>query len=483
MFRRYTAILSSVLLLGVIGSASAAAPVPEEEWLGLYLLGRKIGYAHTKITPGAAKQPTLKIEHETLVRTAILGQTLEQRVNFHQEATVTGKPLTADLKMESAGRNTRIRARFESDAVHCDILSGGAPSTKVIPIPKGVSLVIEPELMAPKTLPLNQPKTFHFFNPASLAIEKATVEAIRKEPLTLSGVTHTATVVKTTSSSGDTTSWQDKDGRTLKVNALLGLTMLRETKEEALSQPTDKSAPPADLGKALAVDAGRALEDPREASLLKLRMTSPGLVSPVADGRQTVARVDPNTVDLTVTAAALKPDGSLSLTEAAKKHPGWVKPGPYLESDSPEMKELAAKILGGETNAFWAAMKLRDWVYANMKVQGDIGIVRSGLDVSKDRRGVCRDFAVLYVTLARAAGLPSRIATGLLYSDGAFYYHAWGESFVGDRWIDLDPTLPTAFVDATHLKLGHGPAESMLAIGKVMGNLKVKVLEYKTGQD
>ncbi|MBW3622931.1 MAG: transglutaminase-like domain-containing protein, partial [Armatimonadetes bacterium] len=304
-------------------------------------------------------------------------------------------------------------------------------------------------------------------------------EAVRTEPLTLGGITYPATVVQTTSPVGNTTTWQDKDGRTLKMQALLGLTMLRETKEEALSLPSEKYEPPADLGKAMAVDAGRTLDDPRNASLLKIRLTSPALASPVIDDRQKVARVDANTVDLTITAAPLKPEGSLTISTAAKREPEWVKPGPYLQSDRPELIAQARQILKGETNAFWAAQKIRDWVHANMAVKGDIGIVRSGMDVLNDRQGVCRDFAVLYVSLARAAGIPSRIATGLVYNEGAFYYHAWAESYAG-RWIDLDPTLPTAFVDATHIKLGHGPAESMLTVGKVMGNLKAQILDYKT---
>jgi hypothetical protein len=479
--RRPIPILASLGFVLLLGRASAAPLAPDEEWLGMYLLGHKVGYTHTKVTPGAGKGASMKVESESVVRMAILGTALEQRVNMTEEATPAGKPLTSEMTMSSAGHDTRVRARFESNAIHCSVVSGGTTSAKVVPIPAGVSLELDPDLMSRKPLPLNKPKVIHYFNPASLNIARATVEALRTEPLTQGGITYTATVVLTQAPEGDTTAWQDKDGKTLKLKSLLGLTMVRETKEEALNLPSDKYEPPADLGKALAVDAGRALDDPRKASRLKLRLTSPALPAPVADDRQKVERVDPNTVDLTITAPILKPGGSLTLAEAAKREPDAAKPGPYLQSDDPKMKALAKQILDGETNSFWAAQKIRDWVHANMSVKGDIGIVRSGLDVLKDRRGVCRDFAVLYVTLARAAGLPSRIATGLVYSEGAFYYHAWAESYVG-RWIDLDPTLPTAFVDATHLKLGHGPAESMLSVGKVMGNLTVKVLDYTTGE-
>ncbi|MGQ9696997.1 MAG: transglutaminase domain-containing protein, partial [Armatimonadota bacterium] len=66
---------------------------------------------------------------------------------------------------------------------------------------------------------------------------------------------------------------------------------------------------------------------------------------------------------------------------------------------------------------------------------------------------------------------------GLGFTNGAFYYHAWAESFVG-TWIDVDPTLPSAFVDATHIKLARGDVQDLINVAKVMGNLKAHIVEY-----
>ncbi len=480
MIRRLIALIAFLGCLGVVGFTSAAPLSSEEEWLGITLLGRKMGYSHTLIRPGTGKRTSLAITSDTVIRTALLGQSLEQRIHMVMDVTPGGMPLTSEMTTTSGGKETKVRARFDSAAIHCSVTSGGESSQKVIPIPKGVSLVTDPDLVKTGSLTMGKPITIYFFNPANLSIETATLEARPAESLTVGGITYPARVTVTHSGMGDTTTWQDKDGRTLKVVAMLGMTMLRETREQALSLPADKYEPPADLGKAFAVNPGRPLEDPRAASMLTLRLTAPGLPSPVVDDRQKVERDGPDALRLTVTAKPLTPQGSLTLKQAALAQPEWVKPAPYLPADNAEVKALAERILGGETNAFWASQKLRDWVHRNMTVRADIGVIRSGLDVLKDRRGVCRDFAVLYTTLARAAGLPTRIATGLVYADDAFYYHAWGESYVG-RWVDLDPTLPTAFVDATHLKLSHGSAESMLSVARVMGQLKAEVVQYHSG--
>ena len=72
--------------------------------------------------------------------------------------------------------------------------------------------------------------------------------------------------------------------------------------------------------------------------------------------------------------------------------------------------------------------------------------------------------------MARALGLPARIAVGLVYLRGAFYYHAWPEVFVdGGRaaaacWLPVDPTLNQFPADATHVRLARGGLDRQAAI-------------------
>ena len=91
---------------------------------------------------------------------------------------------------------------------------------------------------------------------------------------------------------------------------------------------------------------------------------------------------------------------------------------------------------------------------------------------------MCRDYAILFGALARSSGIPTRVAAGLLYTDGAFYYHAWVECYVG-KWMPFDATLPSDFVDATHIKLAEGDATAMFGLAKVIGSLKVHVESFQ----
>ncbi|NLN78221.1 MAG: transglutaminase domain-containing protein [Armatimonadetes bacterium] len=154
----------------------------------------------------------------------------------------------------------------------------------------------------------------------------------------------------------------------------------------------------------------------------------------------------------------------------------YLNPTAYVDSDAATIIEQAKEIVGNQNNAYTASSDIRAWIFSNLKVQSDIGITRSGSDVLKSKIGVCRDYAILFASLARSAGIPSKVVSGLIYTDGAFYYHAWVECYTG-QWTPFDATLSTDFVDATHIKLAEGDATTMFSLAKVIGTLDVEVLE------
>lgn len=85
--------------------------------------------------------------------------------------------------------------------------------------------------------------------------------------------------------------------------------------------------------------------------------------------------------------------------------------------------------------------------------------MQSVLDVIRNQRGDCNEYAELYTTLSRALGIPARTVIGLAYTQErqpAFALHAWNEALIDGTWHSFDPTWNETIVDATHLPL---PAE------------------------
>ena len=99
--------------------------------------------------------------------------------------------------------------------------------------------------------------------------------------------------------------------------------------------------------------------------------------------------------------------------------------------------------------------------------------------------GDCKMHAVYLAAMARALGIPSRVAIGLVYlsSTQSFDYHMWTELYIDGRWIGLDGTMAKGGIGGGHLKLadssfdGVAAYSSFLPVMKVLGRLRVEVLE------
>ena len=124
-------------------------------------------------------------------------------------------------------------------------------------------------------------------------------------------------------------------------------------------------------------------------------------------------------------------------------------------------------------------------------------ISRKDLDIAfgtasetvRARRGDCTEHAVLLAAALRANGIPSRLASGLVWiprpgeRSGAFLWHMWTQAVVEDRWLDLDPTLQGGLgFHPGHLAVAFsdGGAGDMEAGGRAMldvfGAIEIEVL-------
>jgi len=158
----------------------------------------------------------------------------------------------------------------------------------------------------------------------------------------------------------------------------------------------------------------------------------------------------------------------------------YLKPEPLIQSDNTEIIDLALSIIGNEKNAFEATQLIIVWVFQNIKKEFSPDI-SNALQTLRSGRGDCGEHSALTAALLRAAGIPARIAAGVVYwpDGGGFAYHAWVEAFVGE-WIQIDPTLNESFADATHIMLARGGLKNQLiAILGALKSLKIKIIDYK----
>lgn len=114
--------------------------------------------------------------------------------------------------------------------------------------------------------------------------------------------------------------------------------------------------------------------------------------------------------------------------------------------------QLAVEIAGSEKNSKRKAYALYRWTAENITydeekaarlAQNPRGIQSGSIVAFETRQGVCFDYASLYVSMCRAAGLKVRLVTGQAYSGTAWGDHAWNQVYLPeeDRWINVDATF------------------------------------------
>jgi len=154
-----------------------------------------------------------------------------------------------------------------------------------------------------------------------------------------------------------------------------------------------------------------------------------------------------------------------------------LKQEPFLEVDHREIVALAERLVNGSRDPRVIVERINQWVYDSLRKEVTVGIP-SALHVLHTRAGDCNEHTQLFVALARAAGIPARIAAGLAYVDGKFYYHAWPEVMLRG-WVAVDPTFGQFPADAAHLRFVNGGLGRQTELLRLVGNLKIDVIETR----
>lgn len=178
-------------------------------------------------------------------------------------------------------------------------------------------------------------------------------------------------------------------------------------------------------------------------------------------------------------ASALSADWSLANVSSGfrQRYATELAAEPLLQVNDNEIVALALRIAGDERDPSIIAQRINQWVFDSLEKAITIS-VPSAVQVLRTRRGDCNEHTQLYVALARAAGIPARINTGLAYVNGKFYYHAWPEVRLRD-WVAVDPTFGQFPADAAHLRFIRGGLSRQGELLRLVGNLKVDILDAR----
>ena len=116
----------------------------------------------------------------------------------------------------------------------------------------------------------------------------------------------------------------------------------------------------------------------------------------------------------------------------------YLMPSRYCPSDRHE--NFVTTHFDGATKGD-QILQMAEWLYASIEyAPGASPIGSTATDTFISRRGVCRDFAHLLITFARAADVPARMVSAYAPNISPPDFHAVVEVYLDGRWHLVDPT-------------------------------------------
>ena len=459
---------------GVALAADLAHYGSSAQWRGIYYRGDKIGFSVGQTTP---TDSGYEMREDGRLQMNLLGASTSLRLTSRATVDRAFALQRFSFALDAGTGPTEILGTLDGRRLDLAIRtpSGERKETRELEEPPALSLNL-PRVLAARGLQPGQTLQVSVFDPATLRNAPMTLEVQAREVVWAAGRPVPAFRVEGRLAGITTRTWITDVGDVVREESPMGLIVVRETPEQARALAVP-GAIQTDLLEAAALvpTTPRRIDDPTTVARLKLRI----------DGLEAL---DPADLD----GAGQSASGpTIEVRDPRDLRPGpvpadlalYLRPEPFLESDAPEIVAEAQKAAGAPAPPRLHAERLVRYVHAILEKKPTVSLP-SALEVLKTRIGDCNEHTALYVAMARALGLPARIAVGLVYLRGAFYYHAWPEVWVEEPrgrglWLPVDPTLNQFPADATHVRLTRGGLERQAAILGLVGHARLEILDVE----
>jgi hypothetical protein len=450
-----------------------------EDWYGVYLNGHKSGYQVN--TVAVANDGTASFTEDAHLKVTMAGAPQDMRIFSKHTYAPDGALRSIEAQVDDPRASTKFACKVEGESMTMNTIIGNEVKQTRLPKPKEtLQDALKHVRLLNGAAKVGDKITYSFFEPLSQRELTAESEIAGVEDRVFEGVTTKVYRIHTrTPELGiDSESYVSENGKTLEDIIVDKFKMRLEPKEIAVDVSYSN-----DVIVSNAAVVKDAVENPRTRDSLSLLLKGPLAQEHLFnDERQTILAKDGGFefVGRKVSLKGLKPLEVPVMNPEVQK---WREPSTFVQSDNPELIRKAKEIVGDEKDALKISEKLCRWVYANVHTIYSARLTNA-LEVLKNLEGDCTEHSVLFVGLARAAGLPAREVAGLIYVDASggapkgFYFHQWATVWVG-KWVDVDPTFNQPQADVTHIKLAEGDLFTQARLLPLIGQIQVEVEDPK----
>ena len=448
-------------------------------WRGVYYRGEKIGFT---VSQTVATDDGFSIEETGRLQMSLLGATTAATITSHARVDRDFGLRSFEFSLDPGTGPTEIRGTLNGRRLSLSVTTAGGTrhEERELEEPPALSQNLSRRLANAGLTP-GARHQWTLFDPATLRNSPVTITVGAREVVRGGASPLPAFRVEMEFAGLRTISWITDTGEVIREESPMGLITVRETPERARAMAVSDRMR-IDLLQASSVvpRTSTPIGDPDGVVTMRLQLEGVDLTAAGVDALDGgTQRVTGNTVELrnASTLRAERPDTALAAFLAAE---------PFIESDAPEILAEAKAAVQEATGTRERAERLTRYVNALLEKKPTVSLP-SAREVLRTKVGDCNEHTVLYVAMARALGIPARIAVGMVYVHGAFYYHAWPEVFIAESsergvWMPVDPTLNQFPADTTHLRLTRGGLDKQAAILPLIGRLKMTVVDVEMAE-
>jgi Transglutaminase-like superfamily len=461
------------------------------EWRGVYYRGEKIGFTVSQIGPTA---DGFEVQEDARLQMSLLGATTAAIIRTSAQLDAGFGLRSFEFSLDPGTGPVQVSGRVSGRHIALTIKTPSGTQTEERDLPAAPVLSLNlPRWLAAQGFKPGTHQEFVVFDPATLRSETVAIDIGKREIVSVFAPAIVAVGNRRVGSHTNrpipafriemafaglrTSSWVTDTGEVVREESPLGLLTVRESPEDARRVAIGGRIQ-GDLLESAAVQPRRStknrIDDPRDVRRIRIRMEGADLSSPEMRGAGQSIEGD---VLQIVDARSLRSE------PADPDIAQYLRPEPLIESDDPGILAEAVAAIAGATDPRAQAERLVRRVNAMLDAKPTVSLP-SAREVLRTKVGDCNEHTALYVAMARAVGLPSRIAVGLAYSRGAFYYHAWPEVYIAESrgrglWLPVDPTFNQFPADATHVRMTRGGLDRQAAILPLIGHLKMNIIDLE----
>lgn len=475
----YVVLLCAIVSVGVCPAMASPfkkleKPPLSERWFGIYVDNERVGFYRQKVSETS---DGYLFEGDGSVRMKVMGFSKEASTRESYQVAKNLTMRTFDVEQAINGVSSRVSGKVAESSLRVKVENNGKVTEKLLKfkgeIYPGPALNIFP-LMRDVT-PNKSYKTMTFdAEEVKVKEVKVTILGEEKSPDGQPALKLRNNLYPFVNND----IWVDAQGNTLIESVRDGLVTTKVEDPKVLGAFVGELA---FSKKDLIYDFSLVridppLRDPAKLTGLAVEISGWDNALPLLqDGGQVVEKSGDGRITVKTGTFALSPAAPVAVPALDV----YLKPAEKIETTAPEIVAKAKELAAGKKDTREIAQALAAWTADWLKDTLDDG--GSALVSLKERTGNCQTHARLYTALARAAGIPTRFVSGLVYQKGmGFLYHSWAESFLGDRWIAVDPTYNQLPADPTHLKFFEGHTQQDIApIIAIIGRIRIAVQELK----